>query len=134
MAKKNDNVTPKKKAGAPRKYKPEYCDEVISFMAKGFSVEAFAGHVWVSRATLYRWMEEYPEFKEAVAIGRERCRVWWEEAAQAGLMTEKGTSFSAATWIFNMRNRFGWRNEDKVEHTGQVDASMVIKNGDPDAV
>lgn len=133
MAKK-DNPTPKKKAGQPTKYKPEYCEQVVAFMAQGFSVEAFAGHVWVSKDTLYEWMERYPEFKEAVAIGRERSRVWWEEAARAGLMTEKGTSFSAATWIFNMRNRFGWRNEDKVEHTGQVDASMVIKNGDPDAV
>jgi hypothetical protein len=130
---KKTNLTPKKKMGAPTKYKAEYCDEVVSFMGRGFSVEAFAGHVSVSKETLYNWMEEYPDFKAAVAVGREKCRIWWEEAGHQGIFTGKDTSFSAATWIFNMRNRFGWRNEDKTEASaGDTAAGGIIRNGDID--
>ena len=52
--------------GRPTKYDPKYCEEVIEFMAKGFSFEAFAGHIGAHKDTLYEWVKKYPEFSASL--------------------------------------------------------------------
>ena len=53
-------------AGRPTDYRPEYCDEVVSFMADGKHVIEFAAHVGVAKSTVYKWAEELPEFSDAL--------------------------------------------------------------------
>jgi hypothetical protein len=47
------------------KYKPEYCEQIVEFLAKGHSVGAFAGHVGVHRDTVYEWAKTFPKFDDA---------------------------------------------------------------------
>jgi hypothetical protein len=94
-------------------YKPEYCQELIDFMSKGYSFEAFAAHVGVSCNCTYQWVKANPEFAEAKERAFEHSRLFWERCGIEGMFMEKG--FNATVWIFNMKNRFGWRDAHKVE-------------------
>lgn len=102
--------------GRPTKYDPLYCEALIEHMGKGLSYEAFAGSIQVSKKTLYSWEKEFPEFLNAKEIGIEKSRLWWELVGQDGLFTEyQGTAMNASVWVFNMKNRFQWRDRQPDE-------------------
>jgi len=114
-------MTTKKKsnAGRPTKYKPEYCDRLIEWMSKGMSFETFGHEVGVVKDTLYGWVREYPEFSDAKKRAFLAAQVFWEKMAIDHMVSpngEDGFTFNTSSWIFNMKNRFKWR--DRVEHTG----------------
>lgn len=116
------NHTPQKlkaKVGAKCKYRPHHCEEMISFMSLGYSFEAFAGKIGVTRDTLYQWEKKFPEFKEAKKIAFEQCRIKWESMAIDNMINESNgsnsTSLNSSVWIFNMKNRFKWRDKQPDE-------------------
>jgi len=102
--------------GRPTKYKKKYCKMLIEHMSKGLSFASFAADVEVNEDTLYEWSKRHPSFSEAKSHGRMRSMKFWEELGIKGAKGE-GTGFSAAGWIFNMKNRFSWvdkRDSDDV--------------------
>lgn len=114
-----------KKPGQPTKYKPEYCDLLLEHMEGGLSFESFAGKVRVHKETLYEWCKANPDFKQAKEVGTELSRLWWEtlgrdNAVNVSERDSEGNSSSrsmnAPTWIFNMKNRFGWRDKQPDEN------------------
>src|SRR5688572_10998862 len=104
----------KKKGGRPSKYKPEYPAELSKHFGKGGSYEAFAGVVGVAIQTLYDWEKRHPEFLAAKQEGVSLSQHVWEQIGMAG-MTGKISGFNATVWIFNMKNRFGWRDARDVK-------------------
>ncbi len=116
-------------AGQPTKYRKEYCQEVIDFMAKGYSFEAFAGHITVNVDTLHEWAKVHKEFSDAKRTAYEKSRLFWETMGIEGLHNTTwhegksggSKSTNSAIWVFNMKNRFRWR--DRVEHSGEIDTS-----------
>lgn len=99
--------------GSPPKYREEFCEMVIEHMAKGFSVESFGGVAGVTDNTIHTWMRTHKNFYASVKIGSSRSRRFWEQLGIDGA-SGKIPNFNAATWIFNLKNRFGWT--DKQEH------------------
>lgn len=97
-------------AGRPTDYKDDYPRQLIEHMAQGFSYAAFAGRIGVAVATLYNWEKDNPAFLEAKSVGAASCQLFWESI---GIAASKGLieGFSASAWIFNMKNRFGWRDQ-----------------------
>ena len=65
--------------------------------------------------TWYRFIKDYPDFSATVKRCHELCEDWWETTGR-GMAT--GKDGNATVWIFNMKNRFGWRDKQEVEHTG----------------
>lgn len=59
-------------------YRPAYCNEIINFMAEGFSLTAFAGDIGVSRRTLWNWADTNPEFADAVEKAKAKRVLYWE--------------------------------------------------------
>ena len=98
-------------------YDVKYCKMLKEHMAEGLSMEAFAGKIGKHRDTLYEWMRQHPEFMEAKKVGLEASLLFWEKIlrAQAGGKL-KGNAASA---IFVMKNRFGWRDTQALEVTGR---------------
>lgn len=106
------------KVGRPSKYKPEYCEMLIKYMAQGYSFEAFAGIVRTTKQTIYTWTEEFPEFLDAKEEGFARSREFWEKQAIDGLWNIQGEgsrNLNNTAWVFNMKNRFGWRDKQPDE-------------------
>lgn len=73
--------TPKRKPGAPTKYKPEYCATVVDVMKDGSSLIAVAAKIGVSRKILTDWQHRHPEFRVACDAGKALSQKWWEQLA-----------------------------------------------------
>ncbi len=108
--------------GRPSKYDPSFCEEAILYVGGGKSKEAFAGHLGVSKQTLYNWMKENKEFLDSIKVAEAMSQDFWEELGIIG--TIEGKNFNATTWIFNMKNRFAWK--DKMELAGDKDNPLSI--------
>lgn len=68
-------------------------------------------------------LQDSVEFQRAEKERQALCAVWWER--QGRRMTTDGQG-SAAVWVFNMKNRFGWR--DRIEQDNvSSDGSMTPK-------
>lgn len=108
--------------GRPTKYDPRFCDEARRIMAQGFSVKAFAGQIGVNVQTVYNWMNQYPDFFDAIKDGQAAAAEWWERTLMQVAATGEG---SAAAAIFGVKNRSQEEWKDKVEqdHTSS-DGSM----------
>lgn len=104
--------------GRPSKYSDAYCNEVIEFLAGGHSVTAFAGHIGVSRSTVFKWAEEHPEFSDALKVGQAKATALWETIL-VKVARDGGGNATAA--IFGLKNRASEDWADKVisEHTGK---------------
>jgi len=55
---------------AGTKYSPAFCDDLVVFAEKGFSVIGFCGSIGISEKTFYNWLGEYPEFAEAHEVAK----------------------------------------------------------------
>jgi hypothetical protein len=115
--------------GRPSTYKPEYCQMLMDHMEKGFSLESFGGVVRAAKSTIYEWIKNYPEFSDAVALGKTLCQLRWEEFGK-DMMMGKVFGGSSTIYIFNMKNRFGWRDQP-VESMVDNKQRQITLNYDP---
>lgn len=102
---------------APSKFKPEYCQRIISFMANGYSLTAFAGDIGIARETVYAWEHTHPEFREAVQKARATRVLYWEQRLL------KCDRAEATPIIFALKNACAdeWRQQPEV--------SIAVNNG-----
>lgn len=107
-------------AGRPSTYDPAYCEQVVEFMAQGYSLTAFAGSIRVARSTVHEWMERHPEFADAVKTAHGARTATLEREM---LMADSSPRVTAR--IFALKNAAPdeWRDRQHHEHTG--------KDGDP---
>lgn len=118
----------KPKMGRPSKYKPEFCQMLIEHMAKGFSFESFAGLIEVQGQTIYNWLESEPEFLEAKNAAFDKSRLFWERIGIEFLVNKyQGDNLNTTLWIFNMKNRFGWRDVKEEKESDQKPLASVYK-------
>lgn len=101
-----------------------FCDHI----AQGFTQKAF--HDPCTMATIDKMLATYPaEFDpEPLEIAKAKSTHFWEKM---GIDGAKGliSGFNSGTWIFNMKNREGWK--DAIEHGFDKDrpAVFVLKMG-----
>ncbi len=124
----------KRPTGRPSKYKTEYCEQLIEHMASGLSFESFAGVIEVNVDTLHEWAKVHEEFSDAKRLAFAKNMAFWEklgiehiinktdsESLGDGVSSSKSRSLNASVWIFNMKNRFKWRDR-------QPDETDVVVN------
>ena len=126
------------------KYDKTFPDQLISHMKAGYSFKAFAGRIGVTRKTLYDWLEDddKKEFKEAYDVGKSACLLFWEQIGLSGTLGDsriKGYNpkkFNATAWIFQMKNRFHYRNEPDGFDPDDPDPveSIVVDDNKEDSV
>lgn len=112
--------------GRPLSYKPEMCDQVIQLMKDGASKTAVAAELGIAKSTLYEWSNKdsaffIPEFSDAIKRGEALSQLWWEKAGQMAVMGSV-VGFSAAAWIFSMKNRFreDYADDHGIKHSGSI--------------
>ena len=95
---------------------------LIEHFKQGYSFAAFGGIIGVSEDTLHQWVKKYKDFSESKRIGITASLYRWEKIGLAASLG-KIVGFNASTWIFNMKNRFGWR--DKIEIDNNINDTTV---------
>ena len=71
----------------------------------------------------YALIEREPEFSRTVKKCKAACEAWW---TRRGREMALGSEGNATVWIFNMKNRFDWRDKQDhdVNHGGNVGFSL----------
>lgn len=120
----------KKPVGRPTKYRPEFCEMLIQHMSQGYSFETFGALVNTHRAVLYDWVKKHTEFDDAKRQATEMCQQFWERKGIENLETKH---FNSSVWIFNMKNRFRWNDnqEIKVETKSEITADPIVSEFAP---
>ena len=121
-------TTEKRPVGRPSLYDAKYCEEVIVLGKLGKSSEAIGAILGVGTATLYRWRDEFPEFREALELAKEFELHWWEDIAQAHMIENKESDkINASIWSRSMAARFPkkYRESVKQEITGADGAPLL---------
>lgn len=119
--------------GHPPHYKPEYCEMLLEHMSKGLSYESFAGLIGCCRKTLYNWETQFPEFLHTKSVGLEQSLIYWEKLGIDNIINFSESSFqggsssrslNASVWVFNMKNRFKWRDKQP----GEDGPAAIVNN------
>ena len=98
-------------AGRPTKYKDEYCQETIDFLAQGKSVTQLSAHLQVSKSTIYLWAEQNTEFSDALSRGQELSEAFWETEL-IDMMRDRDVNAPLVKLYF--ANRFGWSDKQSI--------------------
>ena len=114
------------KVGRPTKYNPKICDRLPSMFENGESVAEVCKELGISKQTFYRWEEEHTEFSDAKKEGIGRSEAWWNRLGREGASGEH--AINPTVWIFNMKNRFGWRDKQDIEHSGGVKIAYLDRD------
>ena len=109
------------KWGRPTKYTPELPLQVVELMSQGYGLLETASKLFISVETFYDWSDPdsarfKPEFSEALRMGEQLSRAWWAEQGIKGL---RDRDFNVSVWIFNMKNRVGWRDSVDLTSDGK---------------
>lgn len=131
-------MSEKNPIGRPSKYKPEYCQMLIDHMSQGLSFESFAAVINISRDTLFEWSKEHDDFSYSKKIAFDNCQLFWEklgidnilnvsesESFGEGQSKSSSKSLNASAWIFNMKNRFKWKDKQPDE-VDQVNINFTL--------
>ncbi len=110
--------------GRPTKYSKELCKRLPGLFDGGQSVAEVCVELDISKDTFYKWVKRYPRFADAYQKGLQRSEAWWSRLGRVGSAGE--VKIQPATWIFNMKNRFGWKDRVEQEHSGEVKGGLVI--------
>ena len=94
-------------------------------MSSGYSIESFGAVVGVSRETVFEWAKVHPDFSNAIKRGTDQSLLFWERMGMTG-MAGKIQGFNAAVYIFNMKNRFKWRDVPLPEESAKEKAYESI--------
>ena len=112
-------------------YKPEYCQLLIDHMRSGLSFSTFSGVVEVTRKTLYKWVEIYPEFSDAKSIAFSKSQMFYEKLLRnkaSGVSGSRG--YDTSCIIFSLKTRFHKDYSEKHEEKEDMNINITIDNND----
>lgn len=120
----NDTETPKNKGGRPTKYSVALANRLPDMFKNGESVAEVCLALEISKDTFYAWVKKHKRFSDAYKKGLCKSEAWWSRLGRAG--SQGSVKIQPATWIFNMKNRFGWSDRIEQQHSGEVSGGLVI--------
>ncbi len=112
--------------GRPSDYRPEYCQAVIDHCSQGATLTSFAASIDQGRATIYRWQDEHPQFRDACALARAKCQDWWEKLFREGIRDRQFQANPALTAMTAMFDDFrAPAQRQEIHITGNVNVRSL---------
>lgn len=139
----NQKVIERRKVGRPfvtmEELNPDWRDTMLQLASQGYSdVEIRAALCYVDHEDDYgkyrsfsiqRWnrlQDRVEEFAVTYKICRVLCEAWWMMKGRRGI---DSTYFNTAVWFINMKNRFGWKDKQEIQHNIQKTLADQIAKG-----
>ena len=88
-------------------------------MSAGLSYESFCAVIDVAQSNIYVWEKKHPEFQEAKRHAFAKSRLFFDNVAITAL-TDPDFTPNPTIYVFNMKNRFGWRDKKDMAISGEV--------------
>jgi len=104
--------------GRPTKYKKEFAEKLPDMFKGGESVAEVCAELGIWKETFYEWIKLYPEFSNSYKKGLQLSEAWWTKLGRAGSCGK--ATIQPTTWIFNMKNRFGWADKQEIGLNGNM--------------
>ncbi len=105
------------KGGPPKKITKALGDELSIKLAcmykNGESNEEVVRKLGICKESFYKLVKLSPKFANSKKKGEALSQAWWNKLGREGSNGKR--DINAAVWIFNMKNRFGWRDKVDVE-------------------
>lgn len=92
-------------------YQERFCIDVIGYGHEGYSITTMAVKLGVTRDCLYKWVDRYPNFKEAMKQALEAQRSYYDEIGRCGLAKGK---FQTNLYKWIMATRFKEQEDNQV--------------------
>ena len=140
---------PRSNAGRPTEYQPEFCQKAADLCVNGATDFEVAEELGVSARTIYRWKAQFPEFRQALKIGKEladdrvefslyhRAVGYSHDAVK--IMQNEGRPVivpytehyppdvgAATMWLTNRRGE-KWRSKQDVSHSNPDGSPLVFQ-------
>lgn len=138
-------------AGRPSDYKGDYAKQVTKLAELGATDQEVADFFEIDVRTVYRWKHDYPEFCQALKVGKEVAderveRSLYQKAIgyeqdEVKIFMPGGASepvyapfrakiapdtTAAIFWLKNRRSQ-QWRDKQEHEHSGEVTVNKVVR-------
>ena len=137
----------KKKMGRPTKYKPIYCEAIISFFNREHTYEAKVTHTnrkgesWTSYETRANPVPLMIDFADYIGVHTDTLKDWSnnfedflrayshaQEAQLRHLATVTGLGLYNSNWaVFMAKNISTWRDKKDIEHSGELGFSLLTE-------
>lgn len=69
-----------------------------------------------------RWMREEDAFSETVKKGKMYAEAWWQRHGRKNINNK---DFNSVLWYMNMKNRYGWADNNRTELSGGLDLKQI---------
>lgn len=106
-----------------------YKEEILLMYAEGFSDVEIQAYLFkkigvISFKLWDRWRKEEKEFGDTIKYGQLLSEAWWRTHGREQL---KNKEFNNVLWYMNMKNRFGWTDNQNVKHSGTIEHVGIIR-------
>ena len=121
---------PKKTLEQAKVLLPEnYKQDILSMYQQGYSDEEIKAYFYEKLGSLSfdlweRWLDEEPEFSQLIKYGQLLSLAWWKSHGRVNLQNKE---FNNVLWYMNMKNRFGWSDNQNINHTGTIEHVGIIR-------
>ena len=113
-------------------YDRKCCAQVEKLGADGLCAVEIRREIGIPRSVWKRWIEQFPEFAEAVDEADDAAQAYWLNIGRKSVML--GAGFSSNTYIFLMKNKWPKIYRDRQDHSisGPNDGPIVSEIRAPD--
>ena len=106
----------------------DWKDIVIDCGQEGGSEVEMRCLLGIGDSAWYTLMEDSDDFRRTIKQARALCEVWWE---RQGRKMAAGADGNATVWIFNMKNRFRWRDKPaEDDDTDRKPLEVILKRAE----
>lgn len=96
-----------------RDFPPDWQEQIIELGKQGGSKAEVMALLNLSRNAFYALLKRDEDFAHADEMRDVYAEAWWTRKGREMAVGEVDGNTGA--WVFNMKNRFGWR--DRIDHT-----------------
>ena len=115
------NESKKRPPWRPTKYDESMPERAYRALCEGGTIAHVAVACDASKRTVYEWMHKHADFSHAIEKGLAVTETLWTDP-------DFYPEMSPARWIFQMKNRFDWRDKIDNEISGPNKGPVHVKN------